>query len=287
MLYGFLALLLCLPSCTVKKFVADRMPPSMDDQKLSFYREYSVRHAREAAPAMLKLLDGFIVSSPDNPELLVRGAELNCGFAFLLIEDEDPEWASILYQKGWEYAVRALAYHIEDVKGVLNGPVDRLKETLKGMDRDALRAVFWAGMCLGPWVNLHRDDPMVIAELPKALAFISRAVEIDDRYFFGCGHMFLGVYYGSLSKALGGDPDLSRRHFESAFEVTNGKFLLAKVMYAMTYAVQVQDKNLFTKILEGVLETPDNIDRDMVLANQVAKKKAKVLLEKVDDLFIE
>ena len=47
--------------------------------KESFYREASVAHAMAGAPALLKLLDGFIISSPENPDLLIRAAELNCG----------------------------------------------------------------------------------------------------------------------------------------------------------------------------------------------------------------
>ena len=81
-----------LAGCQWNKLVADNLTATMDDQKRSFYEEPSVAHARAGAPSLLKLLDGFLVSSPDNPELLVRAAELNCGFAMLLIEDEDPDY---------------------------------------------------------------------------------------------------------------------------------------------------------------------------------------------------
>ena len=84
---------------------------------------------------------------------------------------------------------------------------------------------------------------------------------------------------------LGGKPDKARGHFEKCLELTQNKFLIAKVIYAKTYAVQMQDSALFKKLLTAVLEAPADTLPEQQLANAVAKQKAQKLLESADDLF--
>ncbi len=280
-------LLPVLSGCQINKLVADNMSASMDDQKESFYREKSVRHAREAAPAMLKLLDGFIVSSPDNYDLLIRGAEMNCGFSMLMIEADDQEWASVLYMKGYDYAIRALKHRIPDIDSILAaGGEERLKEALAKLDTKAVPEIFWAGLCLGSHMNINLDDVSAMANLSRVLTFIDRALSLSPDFFYGGPEMFLGVYYGTLGEMLGGKPALSKKHFENAFQISNGRFLVAKIFFAKTYCVQIQDRELFERTLNEVLEAPDDMAPELALVTAAAKKQAEALLERVDELFI-
>lgn len=275
-----------LTACNTARFVANKSPPTLDDQSRAFYRETSLRHAREAAPAMLKMLDGLIVSSPDNPELLVRGAQQYCGFAMILIEDEDPEWATTLYRRGFGYAIRALRTRIENFESIVAGPLDSLETALRQLDRSDVAPVFWAASCLAGYINLNLDDPGALAEVSRMLILARAAEALDDTYFYAGPHLLLGTYYGKLGKALGGNPSASRRHFERFFEVTRGKFLLGKVFYAESYAVQQQDRELFVRTLEEVRDAPVNLDPEMAIANQAARTKALRLLERVNELFL-
>ena len=282
-----IAVLTLFSACQLNKLVADNMSASLDDQKASFYQEKCLRHAREGAPAMLKLLDGFIVSSPDNYDLLIRAAEMNCGFSMLMIEAEDPEWASSLYMKGYDYAVRALKHKIPDIDEALAaGGENALAAALAGEGPDAAPAIFWAGLCLGSHMNINLDDVSAMANLSRVLTYINRAIDLDPAYFWGGPEMFLGVYYGSLGVMIGGKPELSRKHFENAFGISGGRFLIAKIYFARTYCVQVQDRELFKKTLNEILDAPCDIDPDLALVTAAAKKQAAELLENVDDLFI-
>jgi len=272
-------------ACNTARFVADKSPPMLDDQARAFYRETSLKQAREAAPAMLKMLDGFIVSSPDNPDLLQRGAQQYCGFALLFAEDEDPEWATVLYRRGYGYAVRALRVFIEDFDQVVNGAPDAIETALKNLDRERVAPVFWAAACLAGFVQVNLDDPGALAEIPRMLAFAHAAEALDDTYFYAGPHLLLGTYFGSIGEALGGNLDASRRHFERLFEVTGGKFLLGKVYYAKTYAVQKQDRELFVRTLEEVRDAPVHLDPEIAIANQAARRKAVDLLGRVEELF--
>ncbi|OQC43073.1 MAG: hypothetical protein BWX66_00081 [Deltaproteobacteria bacterium ADurb.Bin058] len=271
--------------CRLNKLVADNMTATMDDQKESFYREASVAHAMAGAPALLKLLDGFIISSPENPDLLIRAAELNCGFAMLLIEQEDPEWASALYKRGFDYVDKVLKARLPGYKDAVT--IDDFVAALAKAKKKDIDAVFWAGDCLGSYLNLNLSDPEVMGDLPKVAAFAQRALELDETYFFGGPHLFLGFLYGAVGESVGGNPEASRMHFERAFEITEGKFLLSKVFFAKSYCVQTQNRELFEEVLEGVIDYPDYPDSEFLLVNVASKKQAEALLDRADDLFLD
>lgn len=273
-----------LAGCQWNKLVANNLTATMDDQKQSFYEEPSVAHARAGAPALLKLLDGFLVSSPDNPELLERAAELNCGFAMLLIEDEDPELASSLYQRGFRYAEKVLRQRLEGYGAVKT--IDDLVAVLAKAKREDVGPIFWAGDCLGGYMNLNREDASAFAEMPRVLAFAKRALELDEKFFYGGPHMFLGFVYGALGASIGGKPEDSRAHFEQAFAVTDGRFLLAKVYFAKTYCVQVQDRELYETTLQEVIDAPDDLAPEFRLVNAASKRMAERMLGEIDDLFL-
>jgi hypothetical protein len=275
---------LLLAGCQWNKLVANNLTATMDDQKQSFYEEPSVAHARAGAPALLKLLDGFLVSSPDNPELLERAAELNCGFAMLLIEDEDPEWASSLYQRGFRYAEKLLRQRLEGYESAKT--IDDLVAVLGKATKDDVGPIFWAGDCLGGYMNLNREDASAFAEMPRVLAFAKRAMELDEEFFYGGPHMFLGFVYGALGASIGGRPEDSRDHFEKAFAVTDGRFLLAKVYFAKTYCVQVQDRDLYEATLLEVIDAPDDLAPEFQLVNAASKQMAQRMLDEIDELFL-
>jgi len=60
---------------------------------------------------------------------------------------------------------------------------------------------------------------------------------------------------------------------------------MAYVYYAKMYAVAQQDAELFKSHLEKVLDTPENINSELVLPNVMAKNKAKYLLANIENFF--
>jgi hypothetical protein len=61
--------------------------------------------------------------------------------------------------------------------------------------------------------------------------------------------------------------------------------LLARLIFAKTYAVQNQNRELFEMQLQAILQAPNDLFPEQRLANQVARKKATKLLERIDELF--
>lgn len=274
--------------CSIKRMVADNVTGTMEDTTKAFYEETSVKHAREAAPSLLVMLDGFLVSSPENGELLAAAAEMNCSFALGMAEPEDPRWASRLYQKGRDYGLRSLALESERVAAAArSGPVEELDQVLReDFDEEQLAALFWTAMCWGSWINVNLAEMEAVADLPRAEAMMRRALELDETYFHAGPHLFFGMTNASRPEMLGGKPAEARAHFERVFELTEKKFLLAYVFFAQTYAVQIQDRALFLEALAYVDRAPFDIAPGTELFTAVAKQRAGELRGRMGELFV-
>ena len=126
----------------------------------------------------------------------------------------------------------------------------------------------------------------MLMDVPRIEAMMFRIQKLDEGFNNGAIHFMLGAYFGALSTTLGGQPEKSKEHFDKAFELSNSKMLLYHVAYAGTYAVQIQDKKLFKSTLEKVLAAPSDDPPSNTMANEIAKMKAKKLLEDIDEYFL-
>jgi hypothetical protein len=94
----------------------------------------------------------------------------------------------------------------------------------------------------------------------------------------------LGTLATFLPPALGGKPEEGRRYFERAIELSQGKNLMTKVMFARLYARMIFDRTLHDRLLTEVMQT-DPVVPGYTLVNTYAQKQARKLLEDADDYF--
>jgi tetratricopeptide (TPR) repeat protein len=259
------------------------MDPIMDDMRTAVNRSRDVDLMREAMPASLVQLDGFIVAAPDD-KLILRGAEAYFGYANAFVEDVDNKRASLLYLKARDYGLQVLKGRGSFAKA-LEGPPPAFKEMLKGLSASDVPALFWTGNSWLSWIGLNIDNPEAVMDVPKAVAMLERVVELDETYYYGSAHAALGSYYAAQPKIMGDTSEKAKQHFDKAFEISGGKFLFMYYLYAKFYAYQIQDKDLFVRSLQMIIDTPAEKYPDMTLANEIAKRKAKALLDNVDEYF--
>jgi hypothetical protein len=145
--------------------------------------------------------------------------------------------------------------------------------------------IFFVGLALASAINLNRADLARVVELPKAIALIKRAHALDPSFYNGGAAMTLGTLYAAQGRAMGGDPEASKRYFDEAVAVSNGRFLLTRVMMARFYAVITQDRALFDKTLKEVVAAPHDLYPDFRLANELAQRRAARYLSRAEDLF--
>ncbi len=280
----FCALAASLAGCTLKLAVARSAAGVLDDTMAALSAETDIVQGREAAASLLVLLEGFIRSDPENPALRRAAAQAYGSFAFGFLEKDEPERARRLYRRGLDHGLRALGAAPGFQKAV-KGALPAFRRRLEASNKKDLPLLFWTAYCWSGWINLSRNDPDALADLPKAAAMMDRARALDPKYFHGGPELFFGVYYGSRSPLLGGDPKKARAHFERAVAASDGRFLMAKFLYARHYAVQSQDKKLFIQLLTEVETAPAGLLPDQALANALARKRARELREQAEELF--
>jgi tetratricopeptide (TPR) repeat protein len=270
----------CLPN---KKLTIGATATLLEEIARASSQQSDLRILREGMPAYLMLIDGMIQASPDNDQLLIAGAQSYSSFASLFVEDQDKEYANLLYQRGRHYALRSL--EIRGFKEPLERPFDDFKEGLNSLGKKDVPFLFWTATCWVNWIRLNQDSMEALSELPRVESLMKRVLELDEGFYYGGPHLFMGIWFASRPKIAGGDLKKAREHFLKALDLGQGKFLMAYVYYAKYYARNKMDKELFTSTLQKVLETPADTSPDLILLNTVAKKQAKELLSHVEEYF--
>lgn len=270
----------CLPS---KKLTVMSTAALLEDISRASAKQSDLRVIREGMPAYLLLMDGMVEAWPDNERILLGAAQGYASFASAFIADDDKDYAVALTAKAKQYALRAL--ELRGFNALRLKSMDDFKTGLGDMDKKDLPFLFWAASCWGNWIALNLDSMAALAELPRVEAMVRRALALDAGFYYGGPHLFMGIWYASQPSMAGGNLDLSREHFLKAREFGKGQFLMADVYFAQYYARKAFDRDLFMSTLKKVLDTPADTKPELTLLNTVARRKAKEMLERVDDYF--
>ncbi len=279
-----LCLLFLLSACFPnKKLTVGTTATLLEEVAKASSKQSDLRILREGMPAYLMLIDGMIQAWPDNKQLLIAGAQSYSSFASLFVEDQDKDYANVLYARGKQYALSSLER--TGFKDPLQRPFDDFNRGLKRLRKKDVPILFWTATCWANWIRLNLDSMEALSELPRVEAMMRRVLELDEGFHYGGAHLFMGIWYASRPKIAGGDLKKAQAHFLKALDLGQGKFLMADVYYASFYARKSEDKELFVATLQKVLETPADTLPDLVLVNTVAKKQAKELLSHVEEYF--
>lgn len=278
------ALLPWLGACSMGQMVARTSESIMDGSLDAMNRETDLTLAASAIPANIKLIEGLIAEDPHNPELLVYASQAFYGYAFGFVELDDPERADALYARGVQYGMRALREDgfSEDLAHI---NVEALDRSLDRLGESAVPALFWTASNWAKQIDLNRTDPARIAQLGSAERLMNRVRQLDADFYYGGVHLFYGVYFGGRAPMLGGDYARAEKAFADARAVTGGKLLIVDVLQAEYLERQRLDVGAFRRLLNASIDTPTGYFPEMALANQIARRRARVLLEKQDDWF--
>ena len=283
---GFALLFLCflLSGCSPSRMAVEVSLSLMESQIMAMQEERDLELAKQAIPANLKMLEGLLKQDPDNIWILENLAKGFCGYAFSFLEDTEPQRASSLYTRGRKYALRATIIRTGREKWH-DLSLDEWSQALNDVQVSHQPALFWMGQCWGSWLMQNLDSMDAFSDIPRLEKLMNKVHDLNPSFHYAGSHLFLGAFYGGRSKMLGGKPEKSRYHFEKALEITKSKYLLARLIFAKTYAVQSQNRDLFEFQLQTVLQSPPDLFPEQRLANQVARKKAAELLEQIDELL--
>lgn len=250
----------------------------------SFNEESDLQLAREALASDLKLLDALIKADPANEEFLLYATQGYNAYGLGFAEDDSVERARVFYLRARDYGLRILERN-SAFKDALDKDQATFTRALQSFSKDDVPALFWTASSWFSYINISRSDVAAFAGIPRATAMMEFVLAHDSTYYYGGAYLFLGAIEGSIAPMLGGRPGKAKDYFEKSLAISGGRFLLADLYYAETYAVQIQDKDLFESLLKKIEDTPIDVLPEARLANAIAKRKARILATKIDELF--
>ncbi len=282
---GVLCLLLaplgCVSCSANKKMTVAATAGLLESIAASSSRQSDVSVIREGMPAYLMLLDGMVEAWPENERLLLSAAQSYACFAS--ISGKDSELKTRLYRKAAHYALMALHYRgLQNPREMTFGDFEK---AIHRFEKNDIPYLFWAASCWGNWIGSNPNSMEAMAELPRVELMMKRVLALDEAFYYGGPHLFMGIWYAVRPSMAGGDLIKSQNHFQRAISLGKGRFLMANVYYAEYYCKRAMDKDLYISILKRTVAAPADRVPELTLLNTVAHQRAEAMLEEVDEYF--
>lgn len=255
---------------------------------------------RAAAPFGLKTMEGVLESQPEDEKLLEALASgfTQYGYAFVASDAEEADLAGRLAEakalrdRARRFFLRARDYGLRALDERQEGLGKRLREArdpdavLRVAEKEDVGALYWTATAWVLAIQNGKGDMGLVAELPIPIAMMERALALDEAWGEGSIHEFFVAYLATRTAAEGGGEARVRFHRDRALALSANKKLGPRVSYAEGVLVQAQDREAFTATLEEVLREDPGAEPRYRLVNVLAQRRARLLLDHVDDLFL-
>ena len=293
---------LCLASltaCSVKRIAVNKLGNALASGGSTYESDDDPELVASAVPFGLKLMESLLAESPKHPGLLLAASSGFTEYAYAFVaqqadetrpenldrSDAMRERARKLYLRAHNYGLRGLEARYPGFTAALENNVEIAVARVTKRDVPLL---YWTAASLGLAISGSKDSPAMIARLPLVEALIGRAAQLDDTWGGGAVPEFLITMEAARSSVK--KEELQRRmrvHFDRALEISKGGDAGAFVSYAENACIPAQNAAEFKSMIEKALALNTEGNPDNRLANLVAQRRARWLLKRIDDLFLE
>ena len=265
----------------------------------SWGRDDDPELVRDATPFALKTIESLLEQSPKHKGLLLAATSgfTEYGYAFVQSEADYAEARDLaaatamraragrLYRRALEYGMRGLEVDHPGFREAMRRNPGEAVAAVRS--RTEVPLLYWTAMAWGAAISLAKENPELAAGLPSTEALVRRALALDEGFGAGALYDFLIAYDGGRPVSAGGSPERARSDLSKALAFADGKRAAPLVTFAETVSVSAQDRAEFTRLLNQALKVDTERAPDDRLANIVAQKRARWLLARTDELFIE
>jgi hypothetical protein len=251
---------------------------------------------RDATPFALKLYESLLESVPTHVPLLVSTCSgfTQYGYAFLEAEADGLDAsrrneATALRERALKHYLRGRGYCLRGIdarlgKGSSQALLGDPAPLLQKAQKTDVPLLYWSAASWGAAISLGIDRPDLAVDFPTVRALADRALALDSGWNRGAIHELM-ISLDSLPEALGGNPERAREHFKTAVDIQKGLSPGPYVALATGVAVPTQDRAEFERLLKQALEIDPEKDPSNRLVILVTQRRARVLLDRIDEKF--
>jgi predicted anti-sigma-YlaC factor YlaD len=282
------------PACSIKTMAVKTVANTLSDTGDVFTRDDDPELVRDATPFALKLYESLLESVPTHVPLLVAtcGSFTQYAYGFIetdaLVTTRRDEAAALrdralkLYLRGRGYCLRAMEARFG--KGTGEALLEEPAAAVARARREDVPLLYWTAASWGAAISLGLDRPDLAIDLPTVRALAERALALDQAWNRAALHELM-ITLDSLPEALGGNADRARQHFKAAVEMQKGLSPGPHVALATGVSVPAQDKAEFERLLKEALAIDPEKDPSNRLVVLITQKRARALLNQIDQQF--
>lgn len=293
---AFVVAVVLAPACSLKTMAVKSVASTLSEPGDVFTRDDDPDLVREASPFALKLYESLLESVPNHVPLLTStcGAFTQNGYAFLeseadAVELKDRDLATLLRERALKHYLRGRKYclHALDVRFGKGTSEKLLQDPAAAVVKAARKDVallYWSAASWGSAIALGIDKPEIAVDFPSVRALADRALALDGTWGKGAIHELM-ITLDSLPEALGGNAERAREHFKTAVAVQKGLSPGPYVALALGISVPNQNRAEFEELLKTALAIDPEKDPSNRLVILLGQKRARVLLQRIDEKF--
>jgi len=297
-LFAGIVVLVVSSGCSVRKFAINKLGDSLASSGTTFASDEDVELIGTALPFSLKLIESLLAESPRHKGLLEAAASGFTQYTYVYVqqdadqlEDTDVAKAAAarlrarrLYLRARDYGLRGLSVNNPQFAASLKKD-PKQAVLLAGAKQVGL--LYWTAAAWGAAISVSKDDPDLIADQPAVEALIDRALALNEGFDSGALHAFLITYEPSRIGGKGDPAERARQHFNRAVELSAGKQAGVFVSLAESVSIPKQNRKEFQTLLERALAVDVNARPEWRLANVVMQRRARWLLSRSGEIFLE
>jgi predicted anti-sigma-YlaC factor YlaD len=287
-----------LPGCSVRQYVMNQAADALSASGTSFASDNDPELIRDAAPFSLKAMESLLEQNGRHVGLLTATSRSFTQYAYAFVQQEAEELeatdlkrstetlqrARNLYLRARDYGLRGLDARYPGLPAAL---AKDPRAAVSRARREDVPLLYWTAAAWAALINLSKDDPATIAELPQMEALVDRALALDEAWDSGAIHTFLIAYEPARQGVRGDALARSQQHFDRAMILTGGGQAAPLVALAETVSVARQDRKQFEQLLNQALAIDVDAHPQQRLANTLMQRRARWLLSRADDLIPE
>ena len=293
-----LALCWAMNGCSLRRLAVNQLGNALAWGNSTWASDDDPELVRDAVPFALKTIESLLAESPQHRGLLLAAASgfTQYSYAYLqceadYLEGRDLAAATALRLRARRLYRRALGYGLRGLEVGHSGLSEALRRdpvaALAGVRKTEVPLLYWTASAWAALISLSKEDGEVTADLPLAVALMERARALDEGFADGSVEDFFIAYEGGMPAAAGGSVERARVAMDRALALARGRRAAPLVSYAETVSVANQNRTEFEALLDRALEVNPDAAPENRLENLIAQRRARWLLGRTDELFLE